>query len=72
MHIEQIMWQYRRDFRAVYRCEHCGATELGEGYDDAFYHARVVPELACAACGQTADKDTYRPLTTKYPEGMQV
>lgn len=44
MKIKKILSQNRRDFRAIYECEHCGNIE----------------------------KDDYRPLTTKYPEGMQV
>jgi DNA-directed RNA polymerase subunit M/transcription elongation factor TFIIS len=71
MRIKEITSQNRRDFYAIYECEHCGHTFKGSGYDDAHYHSRVVPNMVCSECGKKA-KDTYRPLTTKYPEGKQV
>jgi len=71
MHIQKIVSQNRRDFEAVYTCEHCGHTEKGFGYDDANFHYNVVPKMVCHECGKAAD-DTYRPLETKYPEGYQV
>jgi hypothetical protein len=69
--IKTITYQYRRDFRAIYECEHCGNTQEGRGYDDAYFHANVIPEMVCSKCGKKADKN-YRPLTTKYPEGYQI
>ena len=71
MKIKTIASQYRRDFHAVYECEHCGATKNGYGYDDAYFHQTVIPAMKCEACGKTAG-DGYRPLTTKYPEGQTV
>lgn len=71
MRIREIKSQSRRDFTAVYECEHCGLTKEGFGYDDANFHENVIPNMKCEGCGQTASV-TYRPLTTKYPEGMQV
>lgn len=71
MKIKKIISQHRRDFYAMYECEHCGNEEKGSGYDDANFHKNVIPEMKCGKCGQKADEN-YRPLTTKYPEGMQV
>jgi len=71
MKIKQITSQSRRDFRAVYECEHCGDTHEGGGYDDSYFHAGVIPKMVCKSCGKTAAED-YRPFTTKYPDGMQV
>ena len=71
MKIKEIISQSRRDFYAIYECEHCGHTEKGEGYDDANYHQNVIPARKCEKCGKTAP-DNYRPLTTKYPEGYQI
>ena len=71
MKIKTITSQHRRDFYAIYECEHCGHTEKGDGYDDANFHNNVIPTIKCKKCGKTAD-DNYRPLTTKYPEGFQV
>ena len=71
MKIQRIVSQYRRDFHAIYECEHCGATETGSGYDDALFHYQVIPSMKCESCGQTA-MDDYEPRATKYPEGRQV
>lgn len=71
MHIKKILHQYRRDFTAIYECEYCGHEEQGSGYDDAYFHGKVIPAMKCKQCGKTADEN-YRPLTTKYPEGYQI
>ena len=71
MKIKRITHQNRRDFYAIYECEHCGHEEEGHGYDDANFHRNVIPKKECKQCGKTASAD-YRPFATKYPEGMQV
>ena len=71
MKIQEITSQNRRDFWAVYECEHCRHTEKGSGYDDANFHNNVIPRMKCSDCGRTAAED-YEPQTTKYPEGLQV
>lgn len=72
MRIKQITSQHRRDFTAIMECEHCGNEQKNNyGYDDANYHQNVIPAMKCGGCGKSAS-DSYRPLTTKYPEGMQV
>ena len=72
--IREMLWQNRRDFKAVLECEGCGNTEIIRGYDDDHYHNIVIPDIKCGACGKTgagcgAD---YRPLRPKYPEWMVV
>lgn len=71
MKIQKILNQHRRDFEAIYECEHCGARERSSGYDDSFFHSEVIPKMKCKACGKTAGDD-YRPLTTKYPDSAIV
>lgn len=71
MKIKKIISQHRRDFVAIYECEHCGAERKGSGYDDTNFHVNVIPTMKCEKCGLEAD-ESYRPLTTKYPDGMQV
>lgn len=71
MKIEKIISQHRRDFNAIYVCEHCGVKKEGSGYDDGNFHNNVIPLMICESCGKTAGDD-YRPLTTKYPDGVQV
>lgn len=72
MRIKEILWQNRRDFSAIYECEHCGDSYEGSGYDDAYFHREVVPEMECKKCGKKADMETFRPMGTKYPEGFQI
>ena len=38
MKIKEIIYQHRRDFEAIYECEHCGNTVKEGGYDDANFH----------------------------------
>jgi len=71
MKIKQIVGQHRRDFQAIYECEHCGATHQGTGYDDTNFHQNVIPAMTCRVCGKKAPDD-YRPLTTKYPDSQTV
>lgn len=71
MKIKKITSQHRRDFQAIYECEHCGYEESGYGYDDANFHNNVIPKMTCSKCGKGQAND-YRPLTTKYPEEMIV
>ena len=71
MKIKQILSQHRRDFTAIYECEHCNATHEGCGYDDANFHNNVIPNMECAKCGEKEPKE-YQPLSTKYPEGHIV
>ena len=70
MKIQKILSQHRRDFTAIYECEHCGETHEGSGYDDTFFHQQVIPSRKCPNCGKAAPK-YYRALTTKYPDGEQ-
>lgn len=71
MKIQKITSQRRRDFYAIYECEHCGHTVKDGGYDDDNFHRNVIPTMKCPKCAKVADEN-YRPLTTKYPEGMQI
>jgi rubrerythrin len=71
MKIKTIVRQNRRDFRAVYECEHCEYEHEGTGYDDYHFHEKVIPDMRCPRCDKTAP-DSYRPLATKYPDGQSV
>ncbi len=71
MKILEIISQHRRDFVAIYQCEHCDATERSTGYDDTHFHQNVIPDMECKTCGKTAP-ETYRPLAPKYNDGQVV
>ncbi len=47
MKIKEIVSQSRRDFTAIYECEHCGDTYEGSGYDDSYFHQEVIPKNKC-------------------------
>lgn len=57
MHIKEIKSQHRRDFRAVYACEHCGHEHEAHGYDDANFHDNVIPQMQCQECSAVASGD---------------
>ena len=71
MKIKEMLSQNRRDFSAIFECEHCGATEKRTGYDDTFYHSYVIPDLRCPKCGLQASED-YEPRATKYADWEEV
>lgn len=71
MKIKEIISQYRRDFFAIYECEHCNHTFKSHGYDDMYFHEEVIQEMVCHKCNKKADS-TYRPLKTKYSEHEKV
>ncbi len=71
MKIEKIIGQHRRDFTAIYKCEHCGHEEEGGGYDDSYFHKEVIPEMKCSKCKKKADEN-YRPLATKHPDSQVI
>lgn len=53
MKIQKMMSTAGNDFTAIMECEHCGATqELKTGYNDGYYHSRVIPAMTCKACGK--------------------
>jgi len=71
MKIKKITSQSRRDFTAIYECEHCADEHKDYGYDDANFHNNVIPSMKCKKCGLAA-ADDYRPLATKYHESEIV
>lgn len=74
MKIKKILRQNRRDFWAIFHCENCGYEAEEQGYDDANFHTNVIPSKVCPQCGKTEHEldVNYRPLATKYPEGLQL
>lgn len=72
MKIQKIVSQHRRDFTAIYECQHCAATEEASGYDDHHFHANVIPAMQCKACGKDAAGTDYRPLQPKHAAGEIV
>ena len=71
MRIKEILTQHRRDFTAVFICEHCSHEYTKKGYDDTNFHENVIPSFECDQCGKKATSD-YQPLKTRYPDGYQI
>ena len=55
MQIKTKLQQSRRDFNAIYACEHCGHENTSYGYDDANFHQNVIPNMKCPSCGQSSN-----------------
>ena len=74
MRIKNIIWQHRRDFKAVFECEGCGRTDEWTGYDDRNYHDNVIPKIKCSKCGKSRNElgISGEYTETKYPEGFQI
>ena len=59
MHIKQITSQHRNDFSAIMTCEHCGKeSENGHGYNDTYYHEKVIPKMYCPHCNKNSLGET--------------
>lgn len=71
MKIKEIISQNRRDFTAIYVCEHCAYKEKAYGYDDHNFHANVIPNMECKSCSKKAD-GSYIPRETKYESWQNV
>lgn len=67
MQIQTKISQHRRDFTAVFECEHCGARRTDSGYDDAYFHEEVIPAMVCHECGRTG---TASGSTPDVPAGV--
>lgn len=61
MHIVKKISQHRRDFKAIYRCGHCGHETEGKGYDDANFHESVIPDMTCPDCKKKEPAVTSAP-----------
>ena len=64
MRIQKIIHRHRREFTAIYECEHFLHTYEGPGYDDGFFYWSVIPDWKCDSCGKKAKAD-YHPMA-KY------
>jgi ribosomal protein L37AE/L43A len=71
MRIKEITSQNRRDFYAIYVCEHCDIEVKGYGYDDDNFHRNVIPKMKCKHCGKSAGDD-YIPHQPKYESWERV
>lgn len=59
MKIKSILTRNRNDFTATMECEHCVHIGVNTtGYDDSFYHQRVIPAMRCRVCGKNGAGET--------------
>lgn len=71
MKIKDFISQNRRDFVAIFICEHCKNEVEKNGYDDNFFHETVIPDMVCNVCGKKAPEN-YRPLQPKYHYSVTI
>ena len=71
MKIKKKLSQNRRDFRAIYVCEHSNCEHESSGYDDNYFHQTVIPDMTCKSCGKKAPKE-FVPETPKYPSHLTL
>jgi len=71
MKIKKIINRNRRDFTAIYECEHCSHEETSYGYDDVNFHKNVIPSMVCSECGQKSPSE-YQPIAPKYSPHEQI
>lgn len=69
MKIKARINQHRRDFTADYECEFCGQIDRGSGYDDAYFHQQVIPNMTCSSCKKSSGQVTSAPVV---PEGITL
>lgn len=56
MYIYEMIDKHRNDFRAIMKCEHCNHNQnLSTGYDDEYYHNKVIPAMKCSSCGMSSN-----------------
>ena len=65
MKIKKITSRNRRDFSAIYICEHCEHEKESYGYDDSNFHENVIPNMVCGNCDKKSPT-TYIPNEPKY------
>lgn len=62
MRIKQLDACYGRDLYGKLECEHCGNIEkLSGGYDDNYWHTKVLPSFNCASCQKNRAGETPDP-----------
>lgn len=61
MRIKRIVSQHRRDFTADFECENCKHVARMDGYDDAYFHWNVIPQMQCPKCGEASGVVTSSP-----------
>lgn len=54
MKIEKYTYRNRNDFKAIFKCEACGAEDEAWGYDEAYYHKHILPDAKCEECGKSS------------------
>ena len=70
MKIKEVTWQHRNDFHAILEREHCHDVQiLKTGYNDEYYHNRVLPAITCIHCdknrfGEIPEQKNYNGLVS--------
>jgi Fe2+ or Zn2+ uptake regulation protein len=54
MHLVKYLFRCQGEFKALLRCEHCGAVKEVDNDDTSHYDLRQVPKEKCSTCGKDA------------------
>jgi hypothetical protein len=66
MEIKEITWQHRNDFAAIMICEHCSHEAMNNaGYNDVYYHTKVIPSFHCPNCGKNREGKLREPTPSE-------
>lgn len=58
-----------RDLYGMIQCEHCNVEDkLSGGYNDSFWHDKVLPAFHCKSCGKNRNGELKSDETTKQNE----
>lgn len=72
MHIKEIKYLHRNDFKAVFRCEYCGYSFEKWGYDDDNYWSNVLPNAICPNCGLNSQNENAEQLEKRLGRTYKI
>lgn len=54
MKISKVTYKHSNDFKADFECEWCGYSENEWGYNDHYFHSKVIPNMKCKKCDKSS------------------
>jgi len=55
MFVSSVTDTINNDFYCIYECEHCHHKQKGYGYNDSYFHDKVIPSKTCPECGKNRE-----------------
>ncbi len=72
MEIKEVKYKNRNDFKAIFKCEHCGKEFEKWGYDDDNYWDNVMPNAICPKCGLNSLKENAEQLKKRLGRTYEI